>query len=74
MSDDLKYYLDVAREFGAAGAVVVLAIWVIHWQGRIISKNTTVLERLSVLIGILVQRETGINTAQMHGGGHEADG
>lgn len=73
MSDDLKYYLDVAREFGAAGAVVVLAIWVIRWQGRIISKNTSVLERLSVLIGILVKRETGIDTDNMHGGHREAD-
>lgn len=51
--------LSLAREFGPAGAVVALAIYVIGFQGRIITKNTEVLQRLSILISVLIQRETG---------------
>lgn len=57
--DPITELVQAAREFGAAGAVVALAIYVIGFQGRIITKNTEVLQKLSVLIGVLIQRETG---------------
>jgi hypothetical protein len=44
------------REFGSAGAVVLLAIYVIGFQGKIIRENTAALTQLATLINTLMDR------------------
>lgn len=52
--------MNAIRELGSAAAVLILAIYVIVWQGKIISENTRALTELSTLIRIL----TGNNKTQ----------
>lgn len=52
------------REMGAAGAVLILAVYVIYVQGAIIQANTAALARLTTVVEILAH-DRGVQLPQV---------
>lgn len=61
-----KDLIQYAREMGSAGAVLILAVYIIYVQGSIIQANTAALARLTAIVEVIA-RDRGVPIPKVPG-------